>query len=117
MSWPVLVAAVTTVLPPTGPSCDGRPFSNKVQNVKLRVKWKDEAAHRLPWLHIDFHVRGLGLGTYAVQNTFMIILPGTVTVMSNSGLKAGSKTDDETERQLVRTLAHAIVFIVSICCL
>ena len=28
---------------------------------------------------------------------------------------AGSKTDDETERQLVHTLAHAIVFIVSIC--
>ena len=27
------------------------------------------------------------------------------------------KTDDDTKRQLVHTLAHAIVFIVSICCL
>ena len=26
-----------------------------------------------------------------------------------------TKTDDDTERQLVHTLAHAIVFIVSIC--
>ena len=28
-----------------------------------------------------------------------------------------TKTDDNTERRLVHTLAHAIVFIVSICCL
>ena len=28
-----------------------------------------------------------------------------------------AKTDDDIERQLVHTLAHAIVFIVSICCL
>ena len=28
-----------------------------------------------------------------------------------------AKTDDDTERQLVHTLAYAIVFIVSICCL
>ena len=31
--------------------------------------------------------------------------------------RRGVKTDDDTERQLVHTLAHAIVFIVSICCL
>ena len=29
---------------------------------------------------------------------------------------AGAKTDDDTVRQLVLTLAHAIVFIASICC-
>ena len=28
-----------------------------------------------------------------------------------------AKTDNDTERQLVHTLAHAIVFIASICCL
>ena len=32
-------------------------------------------------------------------------------------LTFATKTDDDTERQLVHTLAHAIVFIVSICCL
>ena len=34
-----------------------------------------------------------------------------------SSLLALRKTDDDTERQLVHTLAHAMVFIVSICCL
>ena len=38
-----------------------------------------------------------------------------VTVMC--GKQAATKTDDDTERQFVHTLAHAIVFIVSICCL
>ena len=31
-------------------------------------------------------------------------------------LTFATKTDDDTERQLVHTLAHAIVFIVSSCC-
>ena len=41
---------------------------------------------------------------------------GTVTVTAPQPTPQG-KTVDDTERQLVHTLAHAIVFIVSICCL
>ena len=36
--------------------------------------------------------------------------------LSGTGPPA-AKTDDDTEQQLVHTLAHAIVFIVLICCL
>ena len=40
-----------------------------------------------------------------------------IEVKSRGDVKklSATKTDDETERQLVQTLAHAIVFIVSIC--
>ena len=43
---------------------------------------------------------------------------GAVTTLGREDPKLtfATKTDDDTERQLVHTLAHAIVFIVSSCC-
>ena len=40
-----------------------------------------------------------------------------ITRRGPSHTLAPCKTDDDTERQLMHTLAHAVVFIISICCL
>ena len=58
-----------------------------------------QAAAKILWPRARLHSQCLGSGPCLAGP-----LPGF-----------GPKTDDDTERQLVHTLAHAIVFIVSIC--
>ena len=54
------------------------------------------------------------------STTFMVAkVSSDLTMLDVSGCRRGNKLerDDDTERQLVHTLARAIVFIESICCL